>query len=197
MSQGVCRMRIKLLIMVLISLVFLGCSPVSKGDYVTYTSNDYIFLYNGFLTQSIDCVELGRMKEGELLVKYCVGENYASRLVQGFIFEHEYTNNSERFIGASLQFKAKNSIKFDCSSETIEGASSGTEYINCMIPTAGFDLYSFIINSDEDIQGVFNGTLDRQNVFRGVINTEGKALLKEFYQERAKSSRKEWKQRSL
>lgn len=190
-------MKIKLLIMVLVSLIFLGCSSVSKGDYVTYTSNDYIFLHNGFIDQSIDCIELGKMKEGDLLVKYCVGENYASRVVQGFVFEHEYKNNSERFIGASLQFKAKKVIKFDCSSETIEDATSGTEYVNCMIPTAGFDLYHFISNSDEDIEGVFSGTLDGQNIFRGVISTEGKALLKEFYQERAKSSRKEWKHRSL
>ena len=190
-------MRIRFLIMVLISLIGLGCSPVSKGDYVTYTSNDYIFLHNGFINQSIDCIELGKMKEGDLLVKYCVGKNYASRLVQGFVFEHEYKNNNERFIGASLQFKAKNVIRFDCSSETIEGAESGKEYINCMIPTAGFDLYSFIINSHEDIQGVLYGTMDGQNTFRGAISTEGKELLQEFYQERAKSGKKEWKQRSL
>ncbi len=190
-------MKIKILITTLVSVLVLGCAPINKGDYVTYTSDDYIFLHNGFITQSIDCIELGKMKEGDLMVKYCVGENYASRLVQGFVFEHEYMNNNERFIGASLQFKAKNLIRFDCSSETIEGATSGKEYINCMIPTAGFDLYSFIINSDEDIEGVFSGTLDGKNVLRGVISTEGKALLKKFYQERAKSSRKEWKQRSL
>ncbi len=190
-------MRIKILIMTLVFLMVSGCAPVRKGDYVTYTSDDYIFLHDSFISQSMDCIELGKMKEGDLMVKYCAGENYASRLVQGFVFEHQYQNNEERFIGASLRFKAKNVVRFDCNSETIEDATSGTEYINCMIPTAGFDLYRFIINSDEDIQGIFSGTLDGKNVFKGVISTEGKALLKGFYEERAKSSRKEWKHRSL
>ncbi len=183
--------------MILIAFIFAGCVPVQKGDYVTYTSNDYIFLHNRFIDQSMDCVELGKMKEGELLVKYCVGENYASRLVQGFVFAHEYKTNEERFIGATIRFKAQKKIIFDCSSETIEGKSAGIEYVNCMIPTAAFDLYSFIVNSDEEVQGEFIGTLDQRNVFRGVINSEGKALLKAFYKDRLEGKQKTWKNRSL
>jgi len=187
----------KIIVMILISLMILGCVPVKKGDYVTYTSNEYIFLHNRFIDKSIDCVELGKMKEGELLVKYCVGENYASRLVQGFVFAHNYSSHEERFIGASIRFKAEKVIGFDCSSETIEGAASGMEYINCMIPTAAFDLYTFIVNSDEDVQGEFRGTLDQQNNFRGVISSEGKELLREFYKARAEGKQKGWRQRSL
>ncbi len=187
----------KLIAMILTAFMFAGCVPVQKGDYVTYTSNDYIFMHNRFIDKSMDCVELGKMKEGTLLVKYCVGENYASRLVQGFVFAHEYKTNEERFIGASIRFKAEKKISFDCSSETIEGKSSGTEYVNCMIPTAAFDLYTFIVNSDEDVQGEFSGTLDQRNIFRGVISSEGKELLKAFYRDRAEGKQKSWKNRSL
>ena len=183
--------------MMLISLIILGCVPVSKGDYVRYRSDDYIFLQNKFIDQSIDCLELGKMKEGELLVKYCIGENYASRRVEGFVFEHEYKNHSERFIGAVVRFKADKAIRFECSSETVEGASSGTEYVNCMIPARGFDFYRFIINSPEDIEGEFSGTLDGQNVFKGVISSEGKALLKKFHEDHMKQSDKGWKERRL
>ncbi len=186
-----------MLMMILGALAILGCSPISKGDYVTYTSDDYIFLHNGFIDQSIDCIELGKMKNGDLKVKYCMGENYASRPVEGFVFAHEYTSNAERFIGASLQFKAKKLIRFDCNSETIEDATSGTEYINCMIPTTGFDLYGFITSSSEDVEGVFSGTLDGKNIFQGVITTEGKHLLKGFYEEQSKGSREKWKQGRL
>jgi len=180
-----------------ISLIFLGCLPLQKGDYVTYTSDEYIFLENNFINQKIDCIELGEMKQGGLDAKYCVGVNYASQLVQGFMFEHHYNNPSERFIGASLTFQEKQTFTISCASETVSGATSGKEYISCMVPQTVFDLYVFIMNSKKDIHGTFRGAVGEQKVYNGVIDQEGKARLEKFYKDRATNSKVEWKSRSL
>ncbi len=187
----------RITIMLLIGLMIWGCTPIQKGDFVSYSSDEYIFMHNRFMDKRMDCVELGKMREGELMVKYCIGKNYASQEVQGFLFEHQYKSHEERFIGAYVQFKADKPIRFKCSSETIEGAASGTEYVNCMLPTLGFDMYGFIINSNENVEGEFSGTLDQKNVFRGVISAEGKELLKAFHKARVEGKKAEWKKGSL
>ncbi len=182
----------------IVCLVLMGCSPlVHKGDYVTYTSGDYVFIKNSFIDQSIDCIELGKMKQGGMAAKYCVGVNYASQLVQGFIFEHHYDNVNERFIGATLSFKTKNTFTIQCSSETIDGESSGREYINCMVPRTSFDLYAFIVNSNRDVHGRFKAAVGDIRVYNDAIDAQGKALLHQFYKERVENNKKEWKKRTL
>jgi hypothetical protein len=187
----------KYIYMIVISMFLLGCAGVKKGDYVTYTSNDYLFIHDGFINRSIDCLELGKMKQGGLELKYCVGRNYASALVQGFIFEHSYKSFEERFVGSTLSFKAKHPFTIQCSSETVDDAPSGKEYINCMIPQRNFDLYLFIEGSKEDIDGQFRAAVGDKEVFHGVIDSRGKALLKTFYKELRSKNEKNWKSREL
>lgn len=184
----------KIIIIFVVAISFLGCSAVKVGDYVKYTSNDYIFIKNNFIEQSIDCLELGEMKDEGMEVKYCVGKNYGSHLVQGFIFEHKYTNFEERFIGARLSFKTKDIYTIQCNAETIADKKSGTEYINCMIPQRSFDIYRFIMNSKNDVDGKFSALVGNKKVYNGVIAKEGKALLKKFYQEHALI---QWKEKEL
>ena len=187
----------KVLIVLIISLLFWGCAPVSKGDYVTYTSSDYLFVQDGFINQSMDCLELGKMKAGNMDVKYCVGENYGSHLVQGFIFEHKYDTPEERFIGARLSFKTKDIYTIGCNAETIADEVSGVEYINCMIPQRSFDVYRFIMSSENDVQGQFSAVVGSKKIYNGVIGEEGKALLEKFYKDLSNKSRSKWKARSL
>jgi len=187
----------KVFIVLVIGLLFWGCSPVSKGDYVTYTSSDYLFMQDSFINQSMDCLELGEMKAGGMKIKYCIGENYGSHLVQGFVFEHKYENVQERFIGARLSFKTKDTYTIGCNAETIEDETSGTEYINCMIPQRSFDVYRFIMNSENDIHGQFSAVVGSRKVYNGVIGEEGKMLLKKFYKDLANKSKSNWKDRSL
>jgi len=187
----------KIYIAVLVGLAFWGCSPVSKGDYVTYTSNDYLFIQDGFINQSMDCLELGEMKAGGMKAKYCVGENYGSKLVQGFVFEHEYASVDDRYIGAILSFKTRDIFRIQCNAEIIEGKAVGTEYINCMVPQKSFDVYRFIMSFDHDVYGKFSAQVGNKKVYNGVISKEGKALLKQFYKDLAKRDKAKWKQRSL
>jgi len=182
---------------IFISFLFFGCAPVQKGDYVTYTSDEYLFMDDAFINKKMDCLELGTMKEGVLDVKYCVGYNYASALVQGFIFEHNYARFQDRFIGSTLSFKTKHTFTVNCLSETINDASSGKEYLNCMIPQRKFDLFIYIRDSKEDINGVFRAAVGDRNVFTGVIDTKGKQRLIEFYKAVRTRNEKEWKNRSL
>jgi len=187
----------KYILAISMSLLFIGCASVKQGDFVTYTSDDYLFMKDSFINQQMDCVELGEMKQGGLSVKYCVGFNYASNLVQGFIFEHEYKTPQERFIGSTLSFETKNRITLRCLSETVDGATSGKEYINCMVPQRDFDLYVFIQSSPEDINGQFRAAVGDRKVFSGVINAEGKSLLTSFYSELGTKKSSKWKNRSL
>lgn len=187
----------KLFYMVVLSLLVGGCAAIKKGDYVTYTSNEYVFVENNFIDKSIDCVELGEMNQGGLKVRYCVGENYASALVQGFIFEHDYSSFDERFIGSTLTFKAKGVITFQCSSETKDDAPSGKEYINCMIPKSSFDLHAFIVNSESDFLGQFKAALGEQKVYYVELDSKSKSLLKKFFKEREENRREAWKKRNL
>ncbi len=182
----------------LTGLLFSGCSMmIERGDYVTYTSEDYVFIQNSFIDKSIDCIELGEIQQGGMGVKYCVGENYASQFVQGFIFEHQYKSIDERLIGGTLSFQTKTLITIPCSSETIDGVHAGTEYINCMIPQKNFDLYYFIMNSKKDVNGIFQAAVGDERVYRGVIGKEGKVLLDKFYKDRRENSKIKWKRRSL
>ena len=182
--------------MMLIGLMTVGCS-VKSGDYVTYESDDYVFMENSFINKQMDCVELGELKQGGIFAKYCVGENYASQLVQGFVFEHQFNGLNRRFIGANLVFEAKKAISIPCSSETIDGQDSGKEYITCMLPRTTFDIFAFIQRAPEEIQGTFKAAVGDNRVYEGVIDQQGKALLKKFYKDRAKQDRSAWKQRSL
>ena len=185
-------------IVVLVSLFVLGCAPIQKGDYVTYTSQDYIFIDNSFIDKSIDCIYLGMMKQGDLNVLYCSGINYASSPVEGFIFEHEYNSYNERFFGSTLSFKTKKSITFKCNSETIDdSATSGKEYINCMIPKAVFDLHYYMMSSSEDILGVFRAPVGNHKVYYGVIDAEGKALLDQFHKDIRENTKTKWKKKKL
>jgi len=187
----------KLLLTVLISLFFLGCSPLKKGDYVTFTSDKYLFMQDSFINQSMDCLELGTMKKSNLGVKFCVGYNYASSPVQGFIFEHKFASLEERYLGSTLTFKTKNLFTMSCSAETVDESSSGTEYINCMVPKRQFDIYSFIVNSPNNIHGVFRSTLGSKKVYNGVIGEEGKQGLIEFYKNLRKKDTSKWKTSTL
>jgi len=188
----------KFIVIGFLSLMLSGClSTVHKGDYVTYTSDEYIFIEDGFINKSIDCIELGEMRQGGMNAKYCVGINYASQLVQGFVFEHHYKNVSERFIGASLIFQEKEVFNIPCTSETIDGLNSGKEYINCMIAQRHFDLHAFIINSSRDIQGTFKAAVGDNKVYHGVIDKEGKALLHKFYKDRTANTKEGWKSKHL
>ncbi len=184
----------KIIMMFMITMLIFGCSAVQKGDYVKYTSDEYVFVKNNFIDQNIACLELGKMDADDINVKYCVGKNYASRPVEGFVFEHYYKHNNARFIGASIQFNAKKSIRFECSSETIEGRESGKEYINCMLPKTRFDMYGFINRLPEEIEGELRSSFSRQKVYKGVISTEGRKLLKKFYEEQALI---QWKEKEL
>lgn len=184
------------LIFLWVVFVFSGCM-VEKGDYVTYTSDEYIFVQNTFVNKQMDCIELGELKQGGMFAKYCVGENYASKLVQGFVFEHHYDNAGQRFIGSTLTFEAKNTIAIPCSSETIDGEGAGKEYINCMVPQVLFDVHAFIKHSQKDIQGTFRAAVGDSRVYEGVIRQEGKALLEQFYKDRAANTKVNWKARSL
>lgn len=182
---------------VCIGLFFVGCSPVSKGDYVIYTSDEYLFIQDGFINQSMECLELGKLKAGDLNLKYCVGQNYASSLVQGFIFEHAYTRVEERFIGAKLSFQAKDLIQIPCSSEVIEHENSGIEYVNCMIPQRSFDIYKFIVSSNKDVHGQFRAPVGNMKVYQGVIDENGKKLLIKFYEDLRKKNSVKWKKANL
>lgn len=168
-----------------------------KGDYVSYKSDKFIFIENSFIDQKIDCLELGETQQGGLGVKYCIGANYASQLVQGFIFEHKYESVNQRLIGATLSFQAKHVISIPCSSETVEGELSGKEYVNCMVPQKIFDMYAFIMNSNQDVQGIFKAAVGDGRVYNGVIDSEGKVLLNKFYQDRMSNRKKEWKKARL
>lgn len=179
-------------------LFLLGCAPLQKGDYVTYTSSDYIFIENSFIDKSIDCIYLGEMKQGDLNVMYCSGVNYASSPVEGFMFEHHYNDYTERFFGSTLSFKAKKMITFNCNSETIDdSAISGREYINCMVPKVVFDHHYFIMKSSEDVHGIFRARVGNQKVYHGVIDAKGKALLDQFHKDIKENTKKKWKKREL
>lgn len=181
----------------LLAVFFLGCSPLSKGDYVRYTSEEYLFVQDSFLDQSVKCLELGELKQGGMKAKYCVGQNYASDLVQGFIFEHHYSSAQERFIGARLSFKTKNIYEIPCTSETVADADAGVEYINCMLPQKAFDVYAFIMNSQYNVHGRFSAAVGNRAVYDGVIDEEGKELLMKFYQDMKNKESLNWKKRRL
>lgn len=185
----------KWILTVLFAVFFLGCSPLSKGDYVSYTSDEYLFVQDNFLDKSVRCLELGELKQGGMNAKYCLGQNYASDLVQGFIFEHHYSNPQERFIGARLSFETKNRYSIPCTSETIEDADAGIEYINCMYPQRAFDLYAFIMSSKNNVHGKFSAAVGSHTVYEGVIDEEGKELLMKFYQDMKKKDGIAWKER--
>lgn len=187
----------KLVFIGIIALIFTGCMAVKKGDYVTYTSDEYLFIHDGFYNQSIDCLELGEIKQGGLNSKYCLGTNYGSGLVQGFIFEHKYTRPEERLIGAKLSFKAKQTYIISCTSETVDDADSGTEYINCMIPQRNFDIYAFIMSSRKEVHGKFHAAVGDRKVYEGLIEKEGKKLLRQFYKDVQKKENSKWKSGNL
>ncbi|MDF1879841.1 hypothetical protein JHD50_00750 [Sulfurimonas sp. MAG313] len=187
----------KLIYTTLIGLLLLGCAPITVGDYVTYTSDKYLFMQDNFINQRMDCLELGKMKKSDLNVKYCVGRNYAAHIVQGFIFEHDYTRLEDRFIGAKLTFKAKNTFVTSCSSETIAGASSGKEYINCMVPEKHFNIYAFIVRSKKDVNGQLRARVGNTQIYNGAIDERGKTLLKEFYKNARHQNKDKWKEGSL
>jgi len=178
-------------------MLLLGCAPLSKGDYVKYTSDEYLFVQDNFIDKSLSCLELGEMKQGGMKVKYCLGKNYASDLVQGFILEHRYSNAQERFIGASLSFRTKNIYDIPCASETIEGTNSGVEYINCMLPQKTFDIYAFIMGSGYTVHGRFSAAVGNHTVYEGVINEDGKKLLEKFYKDIQKNDQIKWKKKRL
>jgi len=182
---------------IFITLFFIGCAGVKKGDYVTYESKDYLFINDTFLNQKMDCLELGKIQAGSFEAKYCEGENYASAPVQGFIFKHEYANFNERFVGATLSFKTKDIFTIQCSSETINEANSGVEYINCMVPKRDFDLYTFIMRSPKDITGQFKAAVGEKEVYQGVIKAKDKELLEIFHKERNRKADKAWRVRQL
>ena len=185
------------ILVLIVGLLFIGCVGVQKGEYVTYESQEYLFVNDNFLSKSMDCIEFGEMKQGGFDVKYCVGSNYASALVQGFIFEHKYSSFDERFVGATLTFKTKDVFTIQCSSETINDASSGTEYINCMVPKRELDLYSFIIDAPTDITGLFKAAVGDKEVYQGAIDAEGKKYLKQFYKALENRDTTKWKKRTL
>jgi len=187
----------KYIYLIIFMSIFVGCSPLQKGDYVTYESSDFLFLNDHFVNRSIDCLELGEIRGGGLDVKYCIGQNYGGDLVQGFIFENHYSNVDERFIGATLNFKIEDVFSLQCNSETMDQAQSGREYINCMIPKRSIDLSALILNSKKDVHGIFKAAVGNEKVYNGVINKEGKKLLFQFYQDVQKKDKKEWKKRSL
>jgi len=187
----------KLFLTLIIGLYFMGCSTLQKGDFVTYTSEKYLFVHDTFINESMDCLELGEMKQGGMEVKYCVGYNYASQPVQGFIFERSYDNLKERYIGSTLSFQTKSMYTISCSSETVDGSTSGTEYINCMVPQKQFDVYGFIVNSPNDLHGTFRSTLGTKKVYTGVIERKGKDLLIDFYKNVQSKDNSKWKKRSL
>ena len=183
--------------MIFFAVLILGCAPLKKGDYVTYVSNEYLFLNDNFINRSIDCLELGEIRGGGLDVKYCVGENYGGGIVQGFMFENKYSNANERFIGSKISFKSNQVFNIQCNSETKEDSESGIEYINCMIPKRSFDIFAFIMGSNKDVHGKFSAAVGSTKVYDGVINEDGKKLLLQFYKDGAKKDKKEWKKRSL
>lgn len=191
------RTEMKLVLIGLIAVFFLGCSPLSKGDYVRYTSEEYLFVQDNFLDKSVRCLELGELKQGGMKAKYCLGQNYASDLVQGFIFEHHYSTPQERFIGARLSFRTKDRYYIPCASETVADANSGVEYINCMLPKKAFDVYTFIMSSQHKVHGRLSAAVGNHTVYEGVINEEGKELLIKFYQDLKKKEGLSWKKRRL
>jgi hypothetical protein len=85
----------------------------------------------------------------------------------------------------------------NCLSETVDDAPSGKEYINCMIPQRTFDLYFFIQTSPDNITGQFRAAVGDREVFIGVIDTQGKEMLKSFYKALKKKKSSKWISRSL
>lgn len=187
----------KLLLIVVISLFFMGCSILKEGDFVTYTSDKYLFVQDTFINKRMDCLELGEMKQGGLDMKFCVGYNYASQPVQGFVFKHKYETFKQRYLGSTLSFKTKSIYTIACSSETIDDSLSGIEYINCMVPKKQFDIYGFIVRSENDIHGNFRSSLGPKKVYTGVIEKKGKDLLINFYKNLQNRDSSKWKNRSL
>jgi len=187
----------RLLVLIMVSIFFIGCVPVKKGDFVTYKSDKYLFVNDTFISESMDCLELGEVSAGGLDAKYCVGFNYASQPVQGFIFEHKYNSLQKRYLGSTLTFQTKYLYTISCSTETQDESSSGIEYINCMVPKRQFDIYGFIISSENDVYGAFQTTLGSKKVYNGVIDKDGKALLINFYKNLQKKDSSKWKNRSL
>lgn len=187
----------KWLFAIFISVFFIGCVSTQKGDFVTYTSDKYLFVNDTFINESMDCLELGEVKQGGLDAKFCAGYNYASQPVQGFIFEHKYKRLEKRYLGSTLSFKTKSLYTISCSTETVDDATSGVEYINCMVPQRQFDVYGFIITSKNDIHGTFRTTLGSKKVYTGVIDKKGKELLINFYKNLQNKDSSKWKKSSL
>ena len=187
----------KLFLFLITSLFFIGCATLQKGNFVTYTSDKYLFVHDTFINESMDCLELGEIKQGGMDVKFCAGYNYASQPVQGFIFERKYTSLNQRYIGSTLSFKTKHTYTISCSSETIDDRTSGIEYINCMVPQKQFDVYGFIVTSQDNIHGTFRSALGSQEVYTGVIEEKGKELLIDFYKNVQAKDPSKWKNRSL
>jgi len=187
----------KLVLIGLMVFLLAGCVTAKKGDFVTYTSDKYLFVNDTFVNKKMDCLELGEMQEGGLNVKFCVGYNYASQPVQGFIFEREYSTLKERYLGSTISFQTRKLYTISCSSETLDDVTSGTEYINCMVPQRQFDLYGFLVTSKNDIHGVFRSTLGTNKVYTGVIDKKGRELLVNFYKNLQKKDSSKWKSRSL
>lgn len=182
----------------LICLMVLGCSPIlKKGDYVKYRSDEYVFIENDFIDKSMDCIYLEKMKEDDLGTMYCLGTNYASQFVEGFIFEHLYKDINERLIGSTLSFQVKGKFAISCSSETIDGKSSGKEYINCMMPRKSIDMYALIMSSNKDIETVLRARVGDERVYKNVFDRESKVLLHKFYKDRAQKNIREWKSKKL
>ncbi|HIC43479.1 MAG TPA: hypothetical protein EYO73_04045 [Sulfurimonas sp.] len=187
----------KLFISLFLGFLFLGCAPLKKGDYVTFTSDKYLFMQDSFIDKKMDCLILGKLGERDLDVKYCVGFNYASQAVQGFVFRHEYETYEKRYLGSTLSFKTKSLYTIACKTETIDESASGVEYINCMVPHKRFDIYSFIVNSKNNIHGVFRSTLGSKKEYKGVIRQDGKKALVDFYKNLRNKNSEKWKKGSL
>jgi len=167
--------------LLLLFLLFLlqGCA-LKKGDYVHYKYKEYTFLKDMFRNQSFECVELGTIKKTDMDVKYCKSVNYANVPVEGFVFLHTFKEAEERFIAAKLYFQTSKPIVTSCSSQVLNQAKKGEEYILCLVARSEFNLTNYITTRKKDIKVTLSTPLGERTVHGGTITNETKEIIGNF-----------------
>lgn len=167
------------LLTIILALWVSGCS-VKEGEYVSYSSDKYIFIRESFKNHKVECLYMGEIKGKAMEVNYCKGINYANKRVDGFIFHHSFNDPEKRFIGAKLFLKTKKPLIINCSSHVNGHVIQGDEYIVCMVSQKEFMLSDYLITQKEDIVGSLITPIGRREIYSGTINHKAKEMIKAF-----------------
>ncbi len=182
------------LVLLISLLVFQGCSA-KQGDYVHYSYANYDFMQRMFIENSLDCVELGTIKQTQMNAKYCKSKNYARVDVEGFVFVHEYKTPEERLIAARLYFETKKPLVLNCTSEVLNTRSrAGEEYIVCLVAKREFFISDYILKQKDDFKASLVSPIGNKKIYGGTITAKAKALISDFIYH---SDKKEFIDKSL